>query len=264
MSATHSELIDAIETGMFLMPPVPGRLRHLDAPGLRGRVSDFPHPFLNMVGAARFESRTHAENALQHVDELFRTEGLPYSWLTGTEDSPADLPDVLRADGLVPIMEMAGMALTDLSRPVAANPAVTVRKLVEADVPAVTAVLAEGFEFPVPAAGLMMASYRQPEWQEHSDGYLACVEETAAPVAAGFSVYVPGTRIVMLAGAATLPAYRGRGVYTSLLARRLEDAVARGCEAAVIQAVRTTSAPICAKLGFEELSALRLWMRSPV
>jgi predicted N-acetyltransferase YhbS len=264
MSVTHSELVDAIETGMFLMPPVPGRLRHLDAPGLRGRVSDFPHPFLNMVGAARFESRAHAENALKYVDEVFGTECLPYSWLTGTEDTPTDLPEVLHAAGLAPAMEMAGMALTDLSRPIAANPQVTVRKLAQEDVPAATAVLAEGFEFPLPAAELMMASYRQPEWLAQSDGYLAYVEEVEGPVAASFSVYIPGTRIVMLAGAATLPAHRGRGVYTSLVARRLEDAVARGCEAAVIQAVRTTSAPICAKLGFEELSALRLWMRPPV
>ena len=77
---------------------------------------------------------------------------------------------------------------------------------------------------------------------------------------------LPGRPIVLLAGAATLPQHRGLGVYTSLVARRLADAHARGIEAAVIQAVRTTSAPICKNLGFVERYGLDffIWMPEPM
>ena len=59
---------------------------------------------------------------------------------------------------------------------------------------------------------------------------------------------------------ATLPDFRGYGIYTSLMARRLADAAQDGIEAAVIQAVRATSAPICRKLGFVEIMPMELYV----
>ena len=68
---------------------------------------------------------------------------------------------------------------------------------------------------------------------------------------------------VLLGGAATVGDLRGLGVYTSLVARRLADARAAGAGAAVIQAVRGTSAPVCAKLGFEEMLPLEFYAWVP-
>ncbi len=76
-------------------------------------------------------------------------------------------------------------------------------------------------------------------------------------------VFVPGTSIALFGGAATLPAHRGRGAYTALVAARLEEAARAGAEAAIIQANRATSAPIAAKLGFEEIASFRRWVRAP-
>jgi predicted GNAT family acetyltransferase len=56
-----------------------------------------------------------------------------------------------------------------------------------------------------------------------------------------------------------VPEHRGRGIYSALVAKRLADARADGRSAAVIQAVRSTSAPICAKLGFREVCALEFY-----
>jgi N-acetylglutamate synthase-like GNAT family acetyltransferase len=58
-------------------------------------------------------------------------------------------------------------------------------------------------------------------------------------------------RLVCLAGAATLEEYRGKGIYSTMVAKRLEDARALGITSAIIQANKKTSAPICAQLGFE-------------
>ena len=83
------------------------------------------------------------------------------------------------------------------------------------------------------------------------------------PVAWSYLVYIPESPIVLLGGAATLPEARGQGAYTALVKRRLDDARADGREAAVIQADRNTSAPICAKLGFRELCSLEVYVWSP-
>jgi N-acetylglutamate synthase-like GNAT family acetyltransferase len=73
-------------------------------------------------------------------------------------------------------------------------------------------------------------------------------------------LYLPDQPIALLLSAATLPAFRGYGIYTSLVARRLADARQDGIDAAIIQAVRATSAPICRKLGFVEIAPLDLYV----
>jgi len=60
-----------------------------------------------------------------------------------------------------------------------------------------------------------------------------------------------------------IPGVRGRGVYTSLVARRMADAYRDGARAAVIQAVRSTSAPICQKHGFVEFFNLDWYIWEP-
>jgi hypothetical protein len=62
--------------------------------------------------------------------------------------------------------------------------------------------------------------------------------------------------MVRLGGAVTLEGYRGRGVYTSLVARRLEDARDRGMTAAVIQSASVSSEPICRGLGFRQVCSM--------
>jgi GNAT superfamily N-acetyltransferase len=60
----------------------------------------------------------------------------------------------------------------------------------------------------------------------------------------------PGSRGLLLDGAATVPAARGRGAYRALIAARWEEAVARGTPALVVQA-GAMSRPILERCGFE-------------
>ena len=90
--------------------------------------------------------------------------------------------------------------------------------------------------------------------------YLAYVEGVDYPVATAGMLYLPDQPIALLLSSATLPDFRGYGIYTSLMARRLADAQQDGIEAAIIQAVRETSAPICRKLGFVEIMPMELYV----
>jgi GNAT superfamily N-acetyltransferase len=74
------------------------------------------------------------------------------------------------------------------------------------------------------------------------------------PAGAGVLMIFPRSGYLM--GSAVVPALRGKGVYHGLLARRLEVLRARGVPLITIQATRTTSAPICTRLGVETVCTL--------
>jgi hypothetical protein len=59
-------------------------------------------------------------------------------------------------------------------------------------------------------------------------------------------------RCMYLVGAETVEAYRGRGIYQSLVGHRARLAHERGCEIVSILANRNTSAPILARHGFAD------------
>ena len=56
-----------------------------------------------------------------------------------------------------------------------------------------------------------------------------------------------------------LPAYRGRGAYRALVARRIGDARVTTARFALVKAVDTTSAPILKRLGFAPYGEQRCW-----
>jgi GNAT superfamily N-acetyltransferase len=90
--------------------------------------------------------------------------------------------------------------------------------------------------------------------------YLAFLDGVERPVSVASMFPFPTSTIAVMQGAATLSEYRGKGVYTALMAKRLADARALGMEAAILQADRRTSAPICANLGFEEVCSIDLYV----
>ena len=73
----------------------------------------------------------------------------------------------------------------------------------------------------------------------------------ASLVATGAGLIIPEHKIVGLYGAATLQPYRGRGLQTAILQRRLQIAAQAGCEYAVIVTQgATTSMRNAERLGF--------------
>jgi GNAT superfamily N-acetyltransferase len=253
----HDILLDAIETGLFILPEIPGRLTALTIPGIRGRITPTSNLFANLVGAYGLTSAT-AEDSIRRTHELFRSQEKEYGWIVGPDPSPPDLTDRLRRDGMTleKELEMAGMVKTDLEIPIPANPSVEIRPITRADLDLASRVLAPALNIPDDAARIINDAELRSQEAGLGHVYLAYLEGVPEPVAFASSVYLAKSSIVVLFCAATLEAYRGRGIYTSLIARRLTDAGRDGMRAAVVQAVRTSSAPICRKLGFQEIAGL--------
>lgn len=260
MAIPEPELIAAIESSLHLSGAVPGIATELGIPGVRGLVTGVSHPLANLVGMARLMDG-EADGAVARVHEAYAAWGKAFGWIVGPGSRPADLERRLAAAGLSHVEALAGMALTDMSAAVPPDPAIRIREIAPAEALAQAEMMGRAYDLPEDVVRTFVSLLAGNAQRFRSRGYFAYLAER--PVAWSYLVYVPLTRIALLGGAATLAEARGHGIYTALVRRRLQDARADGIEAAVIQAVRSTSAPICAKLGFRELCALEVWAWSP-
>lgn len=87
-----------------------------------------------------------------------------------------------------------------------------------------------GGDQPLPEGDALGAMFDDINRAAGTDRYLARLE---GQVAGGASMRIDG-QVALLAGAATLPAFRRRGVQRALLRYRLADAARRGCRLAVV------------------------------
>ena len=76
------------------------------------------------------------------------------------------------------------------------------------------------------------------------------------PVAAGYICHHAGSEFAYLGGGATLPEYRGRGLYTALIGVRAREALESGIPYLAVEAGEQ-SRPILRALGFAPLTTLR-------
>ena len=259
MSIDEETLLYALETSAFLVPELLGRVERLDVPGIQGRITADSDPFANLVGASTLDEG-NADETIWQVREIYAGWNKEFGWLVGPLSTPWDLSGRLESAGLARSVEMAGMVRTDLGKAIVANPAVYVHEATTDDVEATIHTLADAMEIPADSTYAMTESlFFSPEPIVRRV-YLAYVEGVDTPVATAGMLYLPDQPIALLLSSATLPNFRGYGIYTSLMARRLADARGDGIEAAIIQAVRTTSAPICGKLGFVEIAPMALYV----
>jgi ribosomal protein S18 acetylase RimI-like enzyme len=177
----------------------------------------------------------------------------PWEWKHYSYDQPPDLPDRLLAAGFTPQPAEALLVaeIADLTLDVPPPPGVELLPVVDKHgVEAVVSVHDEVFGGDCSALGrtLLAGLARQP-------GSAAAVVAVAGrcPIAAGRLEFHPGTDFASLWGGGTLPAWRGRGVFRSLVAHRATLASARGFRYLQVDASKD-SRPILQRLGFVELA----------
>jgi GNAT superfamily N-acetyltransferase len=250
------DLVEAIETTLFMYPPVPGLVQDLGIAGLRGRITKLSHPLANLCGDARFSER-ECDAMIAKVRQRYGE--LAFAWVTGPSTRPVDLPRRLEDAGLAVVDSIAGMSLGDLATPIAAPAAVRVEETPMRAIGAETEMMARAYGMPVDVMRLFNELLIATADRIKARGYFGYLGDDPKPVAWAYLVYLADSPTVLLGGAATLEEHRGRGLYTALVKRRLDDARADGRTAAIIQADRRTSAPICAKLGFREVCGLEIY-----
>ena len=245
-------LAAAAEDGLFLMPAVPGLIELVDMPGVRGRIAADASPSANTVGS----DGTRADRAtLMTLVDRFRQERKGCCWWRGGPREAPSGPELSAAGFTLSEHIVVALAVDDLSLPIPLEPDVTVREAYPGDYDLVLSLFMDGFSTALDFSRVFVDSLLLTEYPCRF--YIASIGRT--PAAMAFATYFDDRPVVSLSGAATLPAFRGRGLYRALVSRRMRDAAADGKTAAVIQA-RTTSAPILRRVGFSELFAFERYV----
>ena len=197
--------------------------------------------------------------AIQEQVETFRRRGATLEWLVYSHDRPADLGQRLQEHGFV-----AGEPETLLLLPLdemrlpAAAPDLNVRRVsAPADLLAVATIRQQtwGGEVEALARRLQQQARERPE---EVSIYLAAVE--GVPAATAQLTHYPEHGFASLVSAATLPAYRCRGLYTALLRARLLEAQQRSIRFLDTEA-SPMSRPLLQRAGFRPISVVTTYVR---
>jgi GNAT superfamily N-acetyltransferase len=209
-----------------------------------------------------------ADAAIAAQVAALTAQGQALEWDICAHDQPVDLQARLAAQGFA--LEESGAILmlapaaapADLLAPVTAD----IRRVTHPDqLPALVAIMEQvwGSDF-----AWMYAQYgRDLALPGYLSMYLAYV--AGQPAAAAWTYYyaqAPGGAadhpFAGLWGGSTLPAYRGRGLYTALLAIRVQEARARGLPYVMVDAV-PASAKILRRFGFTEITQTHAMLYQP-
>jgi GNAT superfamily N-acetyltransferase len=241
------------------------RRRPVDSPGVRAEVEERVTRTVGVDGSwfAVVWSRLSEADADEVIAaEIARAAGASFEWKLYSHDRPADLPERLRAAGLTPEpVEMLMVAeIADLDLPV--TPPDGVRVLTVEDDGGVETMLrvhdevfGPGTTFPSVVEAVRASLSMRPRPME---AVIAWAGD--APVSAGRVEFHEGTEFASMWGGGTLPDWRGRGVFRSLVGHRAVLARDRGYRYLQVDAL-PTSRPILQRMGFHPVAETTPWVR---
>jgi GNAT superfamily N-acetyltransferase len=201
---------------------------------------------------------TNVEAVIDEQVAYFDQLGHELEWKAFSHDRPADLVERLEDRGFVPDEQEAIVVLDLHAAPAemfAAQPGV--RRIRDPDELQTIRALKAEIEGGEDRTERLAWEMRQTP--EELSVYVADVDGVAA--ACGWVRFPPNTAFASLWGGATLPALRGRGLYTALVRARASEARERGYSYVTVDAGHM-SRPILERRGFVTLTLATACMRS--
>ena len=240
----------------------------IEYPGMRkdvfpGPQKDGPPQLVRFVHPARgmnFIAFSHldpsdADEIIAEQIAYFREQNLSFSWPVYEQDNPPDLKERLAARGgklyeeeEVMVLDLQSVPASLLESPRADIRTITRPEQLEDVIQIEEMVWGSNFDWARERLGGHLAI------PGFLNIYAAYVEDQ--PVCAGWVYFHPGNPFANLYGGSTLAEQRGKGLYTALLAVRVQEALRRGYRFLTIDA-GPMSAPIVRKHGFQLLT--RAW-----
>lgn len=198
-------------------------------------------------------AESNADRVIAEQVAYFEGLGQDFEWKVFSYDTPADLRERLRAWGFESEDAEAIMVLDLDSAPAALLEPVTadVRRIADpAQLKPLVHLMAEVWNEDYETFGAMLAE-ELTHSAESLSIYLAYAD--GVPASAAWIRFHEDGHFAGLWGGSTLSAYRQRGLYTALVAVRLQEARQRGVRYLTIDA-SPMSQPIVAKHGFQVLA----------
>ncbi|MEI5102480.1 GNAT family N-acetyltransferase [Streptomyces sp. PmtG] len=192
----------------------------------------------------------------------FAALGREFEWKLYAHDLPADLPERLLAAGLTPEPPETLMVAEAAALPTDVPPPDGVRLVPVTDEAGVRLMVA-AHDQAFGTDGTALGEQVLAQLRSAPDTIAAVVAMAGdTPVSSARLEFRPGTDFAGLWGGGTVAAWRGRGVYRSLIAHRAALAVARGVRWLQVDA-SSDSRPILRRLGFAELGTTTPYVYRP-
>jgi hypothetical protein len=222
--------------------------------GMQGRGFVLYRDLAGLQGAA-------VDDLIARQIHAFAKSGQRFEWKLHGHDLPTDLPQRLRAAGFVP--EEEETVVIAPANEIAGRPGlpddVSLRQVTARDDLERIAALEEAV-WGEPHGGL--ADMLEAELNADANGLAIVVAEAADEVVcAGWVRFEHGTEFATLWGGATLPVWRGRGIYRATVTHRATLAVERGFRYLEVDA-SSASRPILERLGFIAVTTTTPYVRS--
>jgi hypothetical protein len=210
-------------------------------------------------------SRLTDENAKDVIGEqvaFYGRYGLPFEWKVYDHDTPSDLRARLLMQGFKARERDAIMVLDiHAASPILLQPVkADVRRLGDPrQVKDLIALLETVWQTDFSGLGQLLQEdlWKRPSY---SSIYLAYVDDQ--PACAAWIQFTENSQFASLWGGTTLPQFRERGLYTAVMATRVQEAIRRGYSFLTIDASRM-SRPIAEKYGFQLLTYAHACMWQP-
>ncbi len=214
------------------------------------------HP--HQAGTVLYSSLTeeNADASIEAEIAYFKEKGYAFEWKLFSYDTPDDMPERLLKFGFDEDEKEAIMVLSVADAPEKLLMPATydIRKATTRemfmDVDKVYYEVWKDDPF-ADATPHKMSEWILPRYEENPESvsmYVVYVDDE--PVSYGRVEFADDNPYASIWGGSTLEAYRRRGIYTQLVATRLQEAKARGCDYLTVDARPDTSMPILEKLGF--------------
>jgi hypothetical protein len=252
-------LIEAIERSDSVLPEIQGHNEYVRLPGVLLSITPTDDPHANKAMNARL-TPDNADTVIEQVKTFYASRNKPFSWIVGPNSTPDDLGRRLEVHGFGDMQGVDGLYLPDLNPHIEINEAVRIVELPLDNLEPAVHIGAVGFGTSEEDSRSFhqMITLSAPAVLTRT--FVAFLKGVSHPVASAYVMYFPNQPIALLCGGATLPEYRGKGVYRTMLAHRLADIRRDGIDSVVVLADQRTSSPICVRNGFEKLCELTFYI----
>jgi len=198
-------------------------------------------------------SSTNVEKVIQEQIAHFDSTGCDFSWVVFDHDTPANLKDRLLAHGFLTEEPDAILILDieDLSQDLVKPINFDVQRISDPEnIDDVLSIRQQIWQSDYSSMARSLAK-RLVDDPESLGLYVAYVD--GKPVSTAQISFFKKCHFAGLVHSATLPGFRGRGLYTALIAARVQEAKRRGIRFVDVDA-SPMSQPILEKLGFQWLT----------
>jgi GNAT superfamily N-acetyltransferase len=258
------KLLDLYDTEVrgSLAAPAPGYRAERDGPIVRlvGPSSD---PNDNAVVFAQL-TEADADREIARQIGFFGALGHGFEWKHFSHDQPASLPDKLRAAGFE-AQESETLVALDASQDFAGADIQNGIRIEELKDPgaleAIGVVNTAVYGNPRYSEWLLTAITKEKQSDPGSIRIYAAVAGDR-PVSVGWVRHKAGETFGGLWGGSTLPEWRGKGIYSALVAVRARAARQQGCRWLTVDC-SPMSLPILERRGFQRLSTTTPYVWSP-